>query len=137
MAIYAVSTPQITVNTVDLSAYLKNVTLNYEADELETTSTGSAGNKSYIAGLKSWSVDATVNQDFAASKVDATLFPLIGAAAFAIILKPTSADVSATNPSFTGSCILTKYPPLSGAVGEVSTVSFNMRGTGALTRNVS
>lgn len=135
MAVYCIATPQITINTVDLSEYLKDVSLTYEADELETTASGDAS-KEFIAGLKSWKIDATVNQDYTASKVDATLFPLVGAAPFAIILRPTSAAKGANNPEFTGNCILTSYPPMSGAVGEVATVKFTMRGTGALSRGV-
>ena len=135
MAVYCIATPQITINTVDLSEYLKDVSLTYEADELETTASGDTS-KEFIAGLKSWKVDATVNQDYTASKVDATLFPLVGAAPFAIILRPTSAAKGANNPEFTGNCILTSYPPMSGAVGEVATVKFTMRGTGALARGV-
>jgi len=135
MAVYCIATPQITINTVDLSEYLKDVSLTYEADELETTASGDTS-KEFIAGLKSWKVDATVNQDYTASKVDATLFPLVGAAPFAVVLRPTSAIKGANNPEFTGNCILTSYPPMSGAVGEVATVKFTMRGTGALTRSV-
>ena len=137
MAKYMVATPQITVNAVDLSDHLTDVALTYEADEIETTSSGTTvANKSFIAGLRSWKVDATIQQDYAASSVDATLFALVGAAAFPVILKPTSAAKGATNPEFTGNCILTSYPPMSGAVGELATVRISLRGTGALTRGV-
>ena len=68
MAVYCIATPQVTINTVDLSEYLKDVSLTYEADELETTASGDTS-KEFIAGLKSWKVDATVNQDYTASKV--------------------------------------------------------------------
>jgi len=136
MAVYCIATPQITINTVDLSDHLKDVSLTYEADEIETTSSGDTS-KEFIAGLKSWKVDATLQQDYAASEVDATLFPLVGAAPFAVILKPTSAATAATNPKFTGNCILTSYPPMSGAVGELATVKITMRGSGALTRATS
>ena len=136
MAVYSIATPQITINSVDLSDHLTDVSLTYEADELDTTASGST-TKTFIAGLKNWKIDATVNQDFAASSVDATLFPLVGAAAFAVILKPTSAATSATNPKFTGNGILTSYPPMSGAVGEKASIKFTIRGTGTLTRATS
>jgi predicted secreted protein len=137
MAIYYVATPQITVgdSPVDLSDHLLEATLTYEADEIETTSSGTATTtKSYIAGLKSWKVDATFQQDYAASKVDATLEPLVGAAPFAVTLKPTSAAKSATNPEYSGDCILTSYPCMSGKVSELATVKVTFRGTGALGR---
>lgn len=137
MAKHVVKTPQIEVNGVDLSDHLTDVTLTYEADEVESTSSGTTVNdKSFIAGLRSWSVDATFQQDYDASEVDATLFALVGADPFTIKVRPTSAEKGATNPSFEGSAILLSYPPMSGAVGELAKVSVKFRGTGALTRSV-
>lgn len=137
MAKYVVKTPQIEVNSVDLSAYLEDVTLTYEADEIESTSSGTTVNdKSFVAGLRSWSIDATLQQSYAAAQVDATLFGLVGAAAFPVKVRPTSAAKAATNPSFEGNCILTSYPPLTGKVGELARVNIKLRGTGALTRSV-
>jgi hypothetical protein len=86
--------------------------------------------------LRSWSVDATIQQDYAASSVDATLFALVGADPFTMKVRPTSAVKGATNPSFEGNAILLSYPPMSGAVGELAKVSVKFRGTGALTRSV-
>lgn len=137
MAKHVVKTPQIEVNGKDLSDHLTDVTLTYEADEVESTSSGTTVNdKSFIAGLRSWSVDATFQQDYDASEVDATLFSLVGADPFTIKVRPTSAVKGATNPSFEGSAILLSYPPMSGAVGELAKVSVKFRGTGALTRSV-
>jgi len=137
MAKYVVKTPQIEVNGKDLSDHLTDVTLTYEADEVESTSSGTTVNdKSFIAGLRSWSVDATFQQDYDTGKVDATLFSLVGADPFAIKVRPTSAVKGATNPSYEGNAILLSYPPMSGAVGELAKVSVKFRGTGALTRSV-
>ena len=94
----------------------------------------SANSKQRIAGLKDWSVDVELNQDFAAASVDATLFPLVGAAAFAIEIRPDAGAVSATNPKFTGNALLESYPPISGSVGELATVSITLQGDGDLTR---
>ena len=137
MAKHVVKTPQIEVNGVDLSDHLTDVSLTYEADEIESTSSGTTVNdKTFIAGLRSWKVDATLQQDYDASEVDATLFALVGADPFSIKVRPTSAVKGATNPSFEGNAILLSYPPISGAVGEMAKVSVSFRGTGALTRSV-
>jgi len=134
---HVVKTPQIEVNGVDLSDHLTDVSLTYEADEIESTSSGTTVNdKTFIAGLRSWKVDATLQQDYDASEVDATLFALVGADPFTIKVRPTSAVKGATNPSFEGNAILLSYPPISGAVGELAKVSVSFRGTGALTRSV-
>jgi len=137
MAKYVVKTPQIEVNGKDLSDHLTDVSLTYEADEIESTSSGTTVNdKTFIAGLRSWKVDATLQQEYDTGKVDATLFSLVGADPFTIKVRPTSAVKGATNPSFEGSAILTSYPPISGSVGELAKVSVSFRGTGALTRSV-
>ena len=134
---HVVKTPQIEVNGKNLSDHLTDVSLTYEADEIESTSSGTTVNdKSFIAGLRSWKVDATLQQDYDALSVDATLFALVGADPFTIKVRPTSAVKGATNPSFEGNAILTSYPPISGAVGELAKVSVSFRGTGALTRSV-
>lgn len=90
-----------------------------------------------LPGLKNWTVDVEFAQDFAAASVDATLFPLVGAAAFPISIKPTSAAVSATNPNFSGSALLATYSPIGGAVGDVATTTITLEGTGLLTRAVA
>lgn len=137
MAKHVVKTPQIEVNGKDLSAFLTDVSLTYEADEIESTSSGTTVNdKTFIAGLRSWKVDATLQQDYDALSVDATLFSLVGADPFTIKVRPTSAVKGSTNPSFEGSAILLSYPPLTGTVGELAKVSVSFRGTGALTRSV-
>lgn len=137
MAKHMIRTPQIEVNGVDLSVYLTDVNLTYETDEIESTSSGATvTDKAFIAGLRSWKVDATLQQNYDAGAVDATLFSLVGADPFTIKARPTSAVKSATNPSFEGNAILLSYPPMSGAVGEMAKVSVSFRGTGALTRSV-
>lgn len=134
MATHVFVDPSGVFNSVDLSAYIRSIALNYEADTPEDTAAGSAAERSFLAGgLTTWSIDVEYNQDYAAAKVDATLFSLLGTS-FTTTLKPTSAGVGPTNPSFAGSTILTSYPPLGGTVGDTHTTSVRMQGTGTLTR---
>jgi hypothetical protein len=118
------------VNSVNLSGWCRSLTLNYEAEMLDDTTMGTTGTRSNRPGLKNWSIDAEFLQDYDAGAVDATLFSLIGAAAFPIELRPTSAAVSATNPSYTGNAVLETYPPMSGEVGALSNVSATFRSGG-------
>lgn len=136
MAVFAYKDASVVVNSVDLSDHVRSATVNYEADELDSTAMGDDA-RERIAGLKSFSIDVEFNQDFAASEVDATLFSLVGAAAFTVTVKPLSDAVSATNPSFSGSCLLTSYSPLSGSVGDLATTSTTFVGSGDLTRATS
>lgn len=126
----------VSINGVDLSDHVKQVTLKYSAEILEDTAM-SATFKSRIAGLKDWSMDVEFYQDYASAKVDATLFPLVGAASFACILRPDAAVASATNPSFTGNAVLPAYTPVAGSVGELAMASVTFEGDGNLTRATS
>ncbi len=122
------------INAVVLSDHCRSVTITYEAEDIDTTAMGTAGSREHLAGLKGWSAELEFQQDHAAGSVDATLFPLLGAAAFAVEFRPTSAAVSATNPKFTGNAILLSYSPIAGEVGEYSTTSVPLSGSGILTR---
>jgi hypothetical protein len=136
MATFVYTDASVTVNTVDLSDHVKSCTVNYEAEMLDDTVMGDT-TRSNLAGLLNWSIDVEFLQDFAAAKVDATLFALIGSASFTVIVKPTSGSVSSTNPSFSGSVVLESYPPMSGAVGDLETASATFRSAGTLTRATS
>jgi hypothetical protein len=136
MATFVYTDASVVVNSVDLSDHVKSCTLNYEAEMLDDTVMGDT-TRSNIAGLLNWSIDVEFLQDFAAAKVDATLFSLIGAAAFTVTVKPTSGSVSATNPSFSGSAVLESYPPMSGSVGDLETASATFRSAGTLARATS
>lgn len=118
------------VNSVVMSSFVRSLTVNYEAEMLDDTVMGTSGTRSNRPGLKNWSIDAEFLQDYAAGAVDATLFPLVGAAAFAIEVRPTSAAVSVTNPKYTGNAVLETYPPLTGEVGVLGTVSASFRSGG-------
>jgi hypothetical protein len=123
---------QITVNGVNLSDHVSSVEVNFVKDEVETTNFSGQG-RERIAGLKDDSFVVTFQQDYAAGEVDDTLFPLYdGETEFTVVVKPTASAVSATNPSYTGTCILLEYQPLSGSVGDLSEteVTFPSQRTG-------
>ncbi len=116
--------------------HVRSVTINYEAEALDITEMGNS-TRANLAGLKTWSIDVECLQDYAASNVDALLFPKIGAVKFYIQVKPTSGSVSATNPQFYGYCILQNYQPITGAVGDVQAVSASFVCAGDLTRSTT
>jgi hypothetical protein len=126
----------VMVNTVNISAWVKSLKLDYGAAIKETTAM-TQNSFAGLAGLKDWSVDLEVNQDFGASAIDATMFALVGGAAVAIKIRPTSAAVGSTNPEFQGNVLVESYPPLSGSKGDVAGASIKLRGTGDLVRATS
>lgn len=135
MASFSFTDCDLTINSVDMSGFATSVTLKIEVDDNENTTFGNTF-KTRIAGLKDWSVDIDFNSDFGASAVDATIWPLLGTTT-TITIKPTSSAVGPTNPSFSGSVLVTEYTPLDGGVGDLASVSVSWPGSGTLTRATS
>lgn len=136
MAFIVLKDASVTINSVDLSDHVKQVTIKYSADIHEDTAMG-ATSKSRVAGLKDWSADIEFYQDYAANKIDATLFPLVGAASFPIHIKPASGAIAADNPDYTGNAVLPDYSPIAGSVGDLMTASVTFQGDGDLDRDVT
>lgn len=135
MAVLVLTDASITVNSVALSDHANSVTLNYEIDSVETTAFGSTGHK-FTGGLQNNSLDIEFLQDFAASNVEATIFSLVGTTT-TVVIKPTSAAVGASNPSYTlTGCFLAAHTPVAAAVGELAMTSLSFTG-GVLTKAVS
>ena len=135
MAVFVLTDAAVTVNSVDLSDYVTSVTLNYEKDSVEVTAMGATGHK-FTGGLQNISLDVTFNQDFAASQVAATLDALVGSTT-TVVVKPTSAAVGATNPSYTISdAFLAATQPVNGSVGDLASMSVSFTG-GSLVKAVA
>ena len=133
MAKFVLKDAFVSLNSVDLSDHVESITVNYGAETPERTSM-SENSRTRLPGLIDWTVDLSFRQDFAASEVDVTLFALVGAAAFPIELRPTSAVVSVTNPKYTGSALLGSYNPIVGTVGDTANAPVTLTGDGDLTR---
>ena len=112
---------KITIGTAVLSEDIASVTLDITSDEVETTAFGSTY-RTRIGGLKDASVSLDFHQDFGAGSVDALLFPLMGSTV-AVKIAPTSGTVTATNPEYRFTALVTQYQPFAGAVGDLSTLS--------------
>lgn len=132
MAKFVATDYKITINGTNLSTSLASVELPIEIEEQDTTSFGSEW-RSRIAGLKSGSITLEFHQDFGAGAIDSLLWPLLGTNG-TVVVSPTSATVSATNPSFTGQFLVTQYSPFASTVGDLATLSVTWPLNGALTR---
>lgn len=135
MASFAFIDARLEVNSVNLSAFAKAVTLEVSADELDDTAFGDTY-RSKIGGLKDWNVQVEFNSDFAASAVDATLWPLLGTAT-TVKVRPTTSAIGSTNPEYSGSALVSQYNPFGNSVGELATVSVQWPGAGTLSRATS
>jgi hypothetical protein len=124
MAIFVLKDTSVTVNSIDLTSYVTNVELVQAVDSVESTvmSSTSVNGHQFIGGIQNNMVTISFNQDFATSKVHATLTALVGVQT-TVVVKPTSSAVGATNPNFTiTNCLMNEYRPVTGAVGDLATV---------------
>jgi hypothetical protein len=129
VAVYLSNGVSVTVNSVDLSSLVSAVTINRTFDELEVTAMGDSGHK-FVKGLEASSVTIDFFNDEASSKTLQTLQAAYGTSV-TVLIKQTSAAVSATNPSYTMSCLVNNLTPVNGAVGDISTqsVTWTVNGT--------
>jgi predicted secreted protein len=129
---FAATDFNVLINGTNFSTSLNSVELTLSADDLETTAFGGEW-RTRIAGLKSGSITLNFMQDFGAASVDATLYPLFGSNA-TVVIKPTSATVSSTNPAYTAVSLVTAYSPYSSSVGDIATLSVTWPTTGTVSR---
>lgn len=132
MAKFVATDYNITINSAPFSSSLAALTLDISVEEQDTTSFGDTARKR-IGGLQDASVTLDFHQDFAASAVDATLFPLLGTQA-TVVVKPTSGSVTATNPSYTFTALVTQYQPFASSVGDLATLSVSWPVSGPVVR---
>ena len=133
------SNPTVTINSVDLQDQCTSATVNYVYEQLETTAFGDTARKfggSAVTSLQNNSVEVTLYQSYVASETEATIYSLVGITT-TIVIKPTSAAVSATNPSYTlTGAYLESHTPINASLGELSTLTLTFNG-GVLTKATS
>lgn len=122
----------VTIGGVDLSDHIASVEIATEFEDIETTAFGDTG-RTRVGGLEDSSVSLDFHQDWAAASVDATIAPLVGGTA-AFEVYPAGTVVSATNPKYSGTVLITEWSPVSGAVGELATASVTWPVSGSVTR---
>jgi hypothetical protein len=126
---------KITINGATFSTNLNSVELALSADELETTAFGGEW-RTRIAGLKSGSLTLNFMQDFGASSIDATLYPLFGSNA-TVVITPTSSAIGTVNPGYSAVFLVNAYSPFASSVGDIATLSVTWPSAGTVTRVVS
>jgi len=136
MAIFVATDFLVSINgSTALNAYLTQVELKASANDVTTTAFGSTW-VTRVAGLKEGSLTLQFNQDYAASAVDATLWPLLGTNA-TVAIRPTSSAVSSSNPSYTAVVVVTDYTPVSGNLGDLATLSITLPTSGTVSRGTA
>ena len=121
MAIFLNNGVSVTFNSVDLSAYVTSVTVNQSFDELEVTAMGDTAHK-FAKGLEA----STITLDFLNDNAATTVIPTLRAAygtTVPVVIKQSSAAVSADNPSYSTTVLVNNLQNVNGAVGDISSQS--------------
>lgn len=128
MAVEILKSCSVTIGAVDLSSLVESVQITHAAEKVEITSMGMTSRR-YATGLAADAMSINFYVDFAAAKTEATLYPLVGTTV-TVVVKPTSAATSATNPTYTYSnAFVESHTPLgTGKVGEVPMTQITLSG---------
>lgn len=130
MSVYLSNGVSLTVDSVDLSSLVSSCTINRNFEELDVTAMGDTGRRA-VKGLEASSVTIDFFNDSATAKTLQKLNSVWGTSV-TVVIKQTSAAVSAENPSYTMSCLINGLTPVNGDVGSLSTQSVTWNVNGAI-----
>lgn len=136
MAVLVLINPLVRIGGTDLTAYIREVAMELEADQVDSTTAGSSGWRTSLPGLKKGEVKLTLAQDFAAAALDSLLWGWF-ATVQTFTAKSTQAANAAGNPEYQGSLNMTQHSPLVGKLGDLVEVSLTLPTTGPITRATS
>jgi hypothetical protein len=134
MAKQIISNPVIVLAGGTVSSSCRQVTINFEADDVETTNFGGSGWRERIGGLKGGSVDFEWLQDYAAGGIDSVAYALVGSTAAVEVRPAGTAAAGTSSPAFQFNVLVQSWNPVDSAVGDLATVSTSWPITGAITR---
>lgn len=131
MGVLALTNEYLAINAVAMSDHVKQAVLTVEASALDSTAMGDAWTE-VTFGLKSGQLQVEFLDDFAASQVDALLWPLFGTLV-TFEVRPTADAVSATNPKYTGTIGIAQFA-VGGQLNEMAMKGLQFPTSGTVTR---
>ncbi len=134
MAIFMGNKVAVIVGTSTISSFVSTVSLNREVEAVTITAMNDTV-QNMIGGVEVSSVNLELFNDFAAASVNSLFEDAIGSK-LAIKLIPVTGTVSATNPSYSMSCLITQWTPINGSTDGAATASVTYPVT-ALTKATS
>jgi len=121
------SNAKVLIATIDLSDQCKSATIERTIEALESSAFGST-NRVYTAGMEASTFTGEFMQSYSASETYATLAALIGTS-ITIVVNPTSAANSATNPGFTlTGTYLESVKVIDAQIGQLGMVTVTTKG---------
>ncbi len=134
MAIFMGNKVAVIVGTSTKSSFVSTVSLNREVEAVTITAMND-NIQNMVGGVEVSSVSLELFNDFAAASVNSLFEDAIGSK-LAIKLIPVTGTVSATNPSYSMSCLITQWTPINGSTDGAATASVTYPVT-ALTKATS
>lgn len=129
------SNAKVLIGAVDLSDQCKSATITRTIEALESSAFGST-NRVYVGGMENSTFTGEFMMSYAASETYATLKDLVGTS-ITIVVNPTSAADSATNPGFTlTGTYLESIDVIAATIGELGMVTVSTQG-GAYSADVT
>lgn len=124
----------VIVGTSTISSFVSTVSLNREVEAVTITAMNDTV-QNMIGGIEVSSLSMEIFNDFAAASVNSLFEDAIGSK-LAIKLIPVTGTVTATNPSYSMSCLITQWTPIAGSTDSAALASVTFPVT-ALTKATS
>jgi hypothetical protein len=134
MAIFMGNKVAVIVGTSTISSFVSTVSLNREVEAVTITAMNDTV-QNMIGGIEVSSLSMEIFNDFAAASVNSLFEDAIGSK-LAIKLIPVTGTVTATNPSYSMSCLITQWTPIAGSTDSAALASVTFPVT-ALTKATS
>jgi hypothetical protein len=134
MAIFMGNNVHVKAGATTITTFVSSVSLSREVDAVEITAmTNTVQN--LLGGIERPSVSLELYNDFAASSVNGIFEDALGTK-LALELIPVSGTVSATNPRYSMSVLVSQWQPINGTLDGPATASITLPVT-ALTKATS
>ena len=134
MAIFMGNKVAVIVGTSTISSFVSTVSLNREVEAVTITAMNDTV-QNMIGGIEVSSISMEIFNDFAAASVNSLFEDAIGSK-LQIKLIPVTGTVSATNPSYSMSCLITQWTPIAGSTDSAALASVTFPVT-AITKSTS
>lgn len=134
MAIFMGNNVHVKAGATTITTFVSSVSLSREVDAVEITAmTNTVQN--LIGGIERPTVSLELYNDFASSSVNGIFEDALGTK-LALELIPVSGTVSATNPRYSMSVLVSQWQPINGTLDGPATASITLPVT-ALTKATS
>lgn len=137
MAEFVLKNGYLDIGGTVVSDRAKSIVLNLTKEAPDSTTMGADSRTFSAEGLRNATISGELVQDLASSESDAILHAAYeNTSAVTFEIRNDSGSVSATNPEYTGSLVITSYTPIGQSVGDLALAPFTAQVTGDVTRGV-